>query len=181
MSSLTLFIIFRINMKFNTIIATFAVSFIATAALASGNHAGGHGNTDAIGKPGKAANVTRTINIDMNDTMRFTPSSIDVKQGETIKFIVKNSGKIKHEMTIGAMKDLIAHAEQMKKNPGMEHDEPNTASLAPGKTGEIIWQFTTAGKVDFACLEAGHFDAGMKGFVNVGGIKAATKASSHVH
>jgi uncharacterized cupredoxin-like copper-binding protein len=79
------------------------------------------------------------------------------------------------------MKDLIAHAEQMKKNPGMEHDEPNTASLAPGKTGEIIWQFTTAGKVDFACLEAGHFDAGMKGFVNVGSTKAATKASSHVH
>ncbi len=154
-------------MKFNQIIATLAVSFFATAAMASGNHAGGHGKPEPIGKPGKASNVTRTINVDMTDAMRFTPASIDAKQGETIKFVVKNSGKIKHEMTIGAMKDLIAHAEQMKKNPGMEHDEPNTASLAPGKTGEIIWQFTTAGKVDFACLEAGHFDAGMKGAVSV--------------
>jgi uncharacterized cupredoxin-like copper-binding protein len=154
-------------MKFNQIIATVAFSSLSTVALASGDHAGGHGKTYAIGKPGKASNVTRTINIDMNDTMRFTPSSIDAKQGETIKFVVKNSGKIKHEMTIGTMKDLIAHAEQMKKHPGMEHDEPNTASLAPGKTGEIIWQFTSAGKVDFACLEAGHFDAGMKGAISV--------------
>ena len=158
-------------MKFNQIIATLttsiAASLLATAALAGGSHGGGHGKTEPIGKPGKAANVTRTINIDMNDTMRYTPSSIDAKQGETIKFIVKNSGKIKHEVTIGALKDLIAHAEQMKKNPGMEHDEPNTASLAPGKTGEIIWQFPTAGQVNFACLEAGHFDAGMKGAVSV--------------
>lgn len=154
-------------MKFNQFTTTLVFTLLSGAALASGSHADGHGKTDAIGKPGKASSVTRTINIDMNDTMRYTPASIDVKQGETIKFIVKNSGKIKHEMTIGAMKDLIAHAEQMKKNPGMEHDEPNTASLAPGKTGEIIWQFTTAGKVDFACLEAGHFDAGMKGAVSV--------------
>jgi uncharacterized cupredoxin-like copper-binding protein len=154
-------------MKFNQIIATFSVSFLTTAAMAGGSHGGGHDKAEPIGKPGKSSNVTRTINIDMNDTMRYTPSSIDAKQGETIKFIVKNSGKIKHEMTIGAMKDLVAHAEQMKKNPGMEHDEPNTASLAPGKTGEIIWQFPTAGKVNFACLEAGHFDAGMKGSVSV--------------
>lgn len=168
-------------MKFNLVIGTFAVISLATAAMASGNHASGHGKTDAIGKPGKASNVTRTVNIDMNDAMRFTPSSIEAKHGETIKFIVKNSGEIKREMTIGSMKDLIAHAEQMKKNPGMEHDEPNTASVAPGKSGEIIWQFTTAGKVDFACLEPGHFDAGMKGAINVGSSKAIAKANGHAH
>ena len=166
-------------MNLQNFVTAFAFTFLSGAALASGSHAGGHGKTDAIGKPDKASSVTRTINIDMNDTMRYTPASIDVKQGETIKFIVKNSGKIKHEMTIGTMKDLIAHAEQMKKHPGMEHDEPNTASLAPGKTGEIIWQFTTAGKVDFACLEAGHFDAGMKGAVTVTAAKMPAKADGH--
>ena len=154
-------------MKINYIITAFSIIVLSGAALASGNHAGGHREGDAMGKPGKASNVTRAVNVDMTDAMRFTPASMDVKQGETIKFVVKNSGKIKHEMTLGAMKDLKAHAEQMKKNPGMEHDEPNMTSVAPGKTGEIIWQFTTAGKVDFACLEAGHFDAGMKGAVNV--------------
>ena len=171
-------------MKFNQIIATLSLSFLGATALAAGNHAGGHPDADTVGKPGSASNVTRTINIDMNDTMRFTPASIEAKQGETIKFIVKNSGKIKHEMTLGAMKDLKEHAELMKKHPGMVHDEPNTASLAPGKTGEIIWQFTTAGKVDFACLEAGHFDAGMKGAVNVAGGKTpamGAKSGGHAH
>lgn len=173
-------------MNYNQVIAALttsvAVSLLATAAMAAGNHAGGHGETDAIGKPGKASNVTRTINVDMTDAMRFTPASIDAKQGETIKFIVKNSGKIKHEMTLGSMKDLKEHAELMKKHPGMVHDEPNTASLAPGKTGEIIWQFTTAGKVDFACLEAGHFDAGMKGAINVASVaNAKTPAKANIH
>jgi uncharacterized cupredoxin-like copper-binding protein len=158
-------------MKFNQIIAVLSLSLFVATAMAGGSHSGGHGKAAPIGKPGKSANVTRTIRIDMNDNMRFTPSNIDAKQGETIKFVVKNSGKIKHEMTLGAMKDLIAHAELMKKHPDMEHDEPNTASLEPGKTGEIIWQFTKAGKVDFACLHVGHFDAGMKGSINVTNTK----------
>jgi uncharacterized cupredoxin-like copper-binding protein len=55
----------------------------------------------------------------------------------------------------------------MKKFPDMEHDEPNKISLAPGKQGEVIWKFTKAGAVDFACLHVGHFDAGMKGLVKV--------------
>lgn len=140
---------------------------LTTAALASGNHAGGHHGEDAIGKPGVAARVSRTINIDMKDNMRFTPASLAVKQGETIKFVVKNSGQVKHEMVLGTVKDLKEHAEAMKKFPEMEHAEPNMITLAPGKSGEIIWQFTKSGKVDFACLQPGHYDAGMKGMVDV--------------
>ncbi len=151
-------------MKFNQIIATFAVSFLATAAMAG---AEGHAKAADIGKPGKAASVTRTIEIDMTDAMRFTPSSIDAKQGETIKFIVKNSGKIKHEMVLGTDKELKEHYEVMKKSPGMEHDDPKMATVQAGKTGEIIWQFSKAGKIDFACLQPGHYDAGMKGAVSV--------------
>ena len=166
-------------MKSNQIIATLAASLLATAVMAAGNHAVGHGEVDSIGKPGKTSHVTRTINVDMTDAMRFTPANIDAKQGEIIKFIVKNSGSIKHEMTLGSMKDLKAHAELMKKHPGMVHDEPNTASLAPGKTGEIIWQFTKAGKVDFACLEVGHFDAGMQGAVNVASVKMSSKGAKN--
>ena len=60
-----------------------------------------------------------------------------------------------------------AHAELMKKFPGMEHDEPNMASVQPGQTGHVIWKFTQSGKVPFACLQAGHLDAGMKGSVSV--------------
>ena len=144
---------------------------LSSAAFAGGNHAGGHGHGDeetAIGKPGVAAKVNRTITIEMNDSMRYSPADLQVKQGETIRFVVKNVGKVKHELSLGTQKDLMEHLEQMKKFPDMEHDEPNKITLAPGKQGEIIWQFTKAGPVNFACLMPGHYEAGMKGVVRVG-------------
>lgn len=151
-------------------------------AMAAGTHAGGHGHDDeAIGKPGLASKVTRTVKVDMLDTMRFTPSNLAIKQGETIRFVVKNTGQIPHEMVLGTAKDLKEHYEVMKKNPEMEHADANSVTVQPGKTGEMIWQFTRAGKVDFACLHPGHFDAGMKGQVRVAGGKAPAGASQASH
>jgi len=138
----------------------------ASAASAAGKHAGGH-HESPIGKPGVAAKVTRTIEVDMASGMRFKPSDIRVKQGETIRFVLKNTDSVKHEFSLGTQQELLEHYEVMKKFPDMEHDEPNKISLAPGKQGEVIWQFTKAGAVDFACLHVGHFDAGMKGQVKV--------------
>ena len=143
------------------------MTLASTTVLASGTHAGGHGHDDAIGKPGIASKATRTVNIDMTDGMRFNPSSIDVKQGETVRFVLTNSGKLKHELVLGTEKALKEHYEAMKKAPEMEHADPNMVTLAAGKTGEVVWQFTKSGKVDFACLQPGHYDAGMKGAVNV--------------
>ena len=130
------------------------------------------------GKPGVAANVTRTIHITMSDKNRFTPNSIKVKQGETIRFVVKNVGKKKHEMVIGSVEDIKAHNELMERFPGMEHDEPNMVDLESGQKGEIIWQFTDVGQFQFACLVTGHFEAGMKGTLQV--VKPLTKAKPKV-
>ena len=151
--------------------------FLVLTAIAGGKHAGVH-DDEAIGKPGVAAKVTRTVNVDMKDDMRFHSSIFTVKQGETIRFIAKNSGQVKHEMVLGTEKDLKEHYEVMKKNPEMEHADANMVTVAPGKSGEIIWQFTKAGKVDFACLQPGHYDAGMKGLVNVAS-SIATKTDGH--
>ncbi len=154
----------------NTALAAL-LALAAAGASASGTHAGGHGHghdaDEAIGKPGVATKSIRTINVDMADTMRFTPADISVKQGETVRFVIKNSGQIKHELVLGTEKELKEHYEVMKKNPEMEHADANMLTLPPGKSGEIVWQFTKAGKVDFACLQPGHYDAGMKGAVNV--------------
>ena len=159
-------------MKINTLIATLSTALIACTAFASGNHAGGHhAESVTIGQPGKADKVTRTITVDMTDAMRFTPSDIAVKRGETIKFVVKNSGKVKHEMVLGTEKELKEHYEVMKKYPEMEHADENMVTVQPGKDGEIIWQFTKAGKISFACLQPGHYDAGMKGIVAVSAKK----------
>lgn len=121
----------------------------------------------AFGREGDPRRVSRTINVDMNDTMRFTPAELTVKQGQTIRFRVRNSGKVMHEMVLGTMKDLQHHAELMRKHPGMEHDEPYMAHVAPGKTEAMVWQFTKAGEFHYGCLVPGHFEAGMIGRVVV--------------
>lgn len=150
------------------------LSFLSLAlgtgfAFASGDedrHAGKQqDHAAAFGKPGKRAKVARTIKVGMDDTMRFSPANIAVKRGETIKFVVKNSGKLKHEIVLGSVKDLKEHAELMRKFPAMEHADPNQVTVAPGKTGVLVWQFTKAGTVDFACLQPGHYEAGMAGKV----------------
>ena len=157
-----------------SLIAASALVALSFNSFAGGNHGGGHAGggahgdaESAIGQPGKAAKVSRTVNVEMSDTMRFTPATIAAKQGETIRFVIKNSGQVKHEFSLGTEAELKEHYETMKKFPEMEHDEPSKISLAPGKQGEIIWQFTKAGDVNFACLYPGHYDAGMKGQVKV--------------
>jgi len=107
--------------------------------------------------------VKRTIEIVMTDDMRFTPDRIDVRLGETIRLVHRNKGRVMHEFVLGTKQELEEHAVLMKKFPNMEHDEPYMAHVPPGQTAEMIWAFNRAGTFDFACLIAGHFDAGMIG------------------
>ena len=119
------------------------------------------------GIAGDAKAIKRSIAITMGDNMRFTPDTIDVKQGETVKLVIKNKGGMLHEFVIGTKKDLDEHAAMMVKFPTMEHDEPYMAHVGAGKAGEIIWTFNKAGEFDFACLIAGHYQAGMVGKIKV--------------
>ncbi len=121
----------------------------------------------AFGRTGDTKRVARTIRVAMADTMRFTPAAIEVKRGETIRFEVANSGKAMHEMVLGTLQDLKEHAEMMRKHPGMEHDEPYMAHVAPGRTAVIVWQFTRPGEFHYGCLVPGHLEAGMVGKITV--------------
>ena len=119
------------------------------------------------GVAGEQAQVERTIPITMTDDMRFTPNRIDVRVGETVRFIHRNAGEVLHEMVLGTKATLAEHAELMKKFPGMEHDEPWMAHVAPGGRGEIVWTFNRPGEFEFACLIPGHYEAGMVGRIVV--------------
>ena len=158
------------------------IKLIATSALLiSAGAAFGHGNADhakssanpaqaeqqAWGIAGDAKAVQRTITLRMTDDMRFTPEHITVKQGETVRLRVENKGQILHEVVLGTPATLEEHAQMMVKFPTMEHDEPYMAHVSPGKTGELLWQFNRPGSFDFACLIAGHFQAGMRGTITV--------------
>lgn len=121
----------------------------------------------AFGRAADPKKAKRTVRVHMADTMRFSPAEITVKRGEVVRFVPVNKGQVMHEMVLGTMNDLKAHAELMRKHPGMEHDEPHMAHVGPGKSGEMGWQFTKAGEFYYGCLIPGHFEAGMIGQVKV--------------
>jgi uncharacterized cupredoxin-like copper-binding protein len=121
----------------------------------------------AFGRPGDPTKVMRTIQVDMSDEMEFLPNGLRLKQGDTVRFEVRNTGKVMHELVLGTMEELKAHAQMMRKHPGMEHDEAYMAHVAPGKAETIVWQFTRAGEFYYGCLIPGHFEAGMIGKVVV--------------
>jgi uncharacterized cupredoxin-like copper-binding protein len=119
------------------------------------------------GIAGDAKAVKRTLEVGMTDNMRFTPESIEVREGETIRFVLRNRGKLMHEFVIGTQRELDEHAALMMKFPNMEHDEPYMAHVAPGRVGRIVWTFNRPGTFGFACLIAGHYQAGMVGRITV--------------
>lgn len=162
-----------------SLIATAGLLTLDRAALAHGDAK--HGGPKAAGAKtapadteqqdwgiaGDAADVSRSIPIVMTDAMRFEPDRIEVRLGETIRFEHRNVGSVMHEMVIGTAPVLDEHAELMKKFPGMEHDSPWMAHVAPGERGEIIWTFNRPGEFRFACLLPGHYEAGMVGTIVV--------------
>jgi uncharacterized cupredoxin-like copper-binding protein len=171
-------------------VLTAALALILSAgAYAAGKHGGGHGQGPNIGKPGKASEVSRTIEMVLADN-RFTPEKITVRKGQTIRFKVRNNGQFVHEFNIGTaamhashQKEMAMmfehgvleidkiHHEKMNMDMGgghvMKHDDPNSALLDPGKSAEVIWKFSTDATLEFACNVPGHYEAGMMGRIQI--------------
>ena len=168
-------------MNFRTVFKTTACALVVSlpALVAQAHQGEPHANKPAIVKKEQkpwgiagSAKATggasrRTIEITMGDDMRFAPDRIEVRQGETVKLVIRNRGQQLHEFVLGTKGELDAHAALMLKFPNMEHDEPYMAHVAPGKAGEIVWTFNRTGDFDFACLIAGHYQAGMVGKIKV--------------
>jgi uncharacterized cupredoxin-like copper-binding protein len=129
----------------------------------------------AWGTAGDPAKATRRIRVTMHDTMRYTPSALRVRRGETVTFVVRNAGRVMHEFVIGTPAGLAAHAEAMKRHPGMEHDEPYMAHVPPGQTRRITWTFSEGGNFLAGCLVPGHWEAGMKAELNVDDSEGAKR------
>ena len=173
----------RNRLAFAACVLAFSVSAVASP----GSHA-------EIGHPAAAASATRTVNIEMTD-LAFSPKTLEVKAGETVRFVLVNKGQLLHEFNLG---DAAMHAEHQKEMlkmqqsgamtttgmhhagmdhgamgqgsmpmAGMTHDDPNSVLVEPGKTAELTWTFTKATGLEFACNLPGHYQAGMVGKLNV--------------
>ncbi len=121
-------------------------------------HGHGHGETFSAGEPGNPKKPAKIVQVTMGESdgkMLFVPARLEVRKGDQIKFVLRNHGELDHEFVLASTADNLRHAEAMKKNPGMVHEEPNGRQLAPKKTDEIVWKFTRAGEFEYACLIPG--------------------------
>ena len=159
------------------VIASLTLAVLTSGALAHGKKKHGDkmmmvpANLDMVenefGKTGDPKKVAKTITVSMSDEMKFEPSALTVKAGDTIRILAANKGEVLHELVIGRKSDLLKHAELMMKFPNMEHSEPYMAHADEGQTAEIIWTFSKAGTFEYGCLIPGHYDSGMKGTITV--------------
>jgi uncharacterized cupredoxin-like copper-binding protein len=145
-----------------------SATFIPGAKLS--HPAKAHEGEYSAGEPGNPNRPARVVRISMREgdgKMFFTPNRIEVRKGNQIRFVIRNDGLLEHEFVLASVADNDRHAMMMRKNPHMEHDDPNAVSAKPGKTVEMLWRFDKAGTFEFGCLIPGHREAGMHGTVIV--------------
>lgn len=157
--------------KFPLIAVTAITLSIGTVAAFAAAGPPGHSHEGfSAGEPGNPKKPSRVVLVTMREgdgTMTYTPEKVEVKKGEQIKFVIRNNGELDHEFILATTQENLKHAEEMKKNPEMEHDDPNAQRLTPKQAKEIVWKFTKAGTFEFGCLIPGHREAGMIGKVIV--------------
>ncbi|UEM04515.1 cupredoxin family protein [Skermanella rosea] len=163
----------------------------SAAAVAAPGKAGHTHDTAAIGEPAKATAKTRTVQVEMGDNY-YEPGTIAVKAGETVRFVVRNTGEFLHEFNIGTAAMHAAHQKEMAMmvdhgmltetgvneemmkmdhsgmpdmGHSMKHDDPNSVLVEPGQTGELVWKFSRQATIEFACNMPGHYESGMVGKV----------------
>jgi uncharacterized cupredoxin-like copper-binding protein len=149
-----------------------AVAFLLTSSaainVASGHEAHGNFSAGEPGDPKKPARVVKVKMFEGNGKMGFEPARIEVRKGEQVRFVLENAGEEDHEFVLATVPENRKHADVMKKkNPDMEHDDPNAKRVLPYGNGELVWKFTMRGEFEFACLIPGHYEKGMFGRVIV--------------
>jgi uncharacterized cupredoxin-like copper-binding protein len=177
------------HFKLTALALACGAALATTSALADATHGKGHAGMMMIGKAGDPAKVTRTVTITMHDNY-YEPESLSIKEGETVKFVIKNAGSLVHEFSIATAAMHAAHrpemmmmvehgvlapdridmeaAKRMQATMGHGmHDEPNSKLLEPGKSAEMIWHFPNHADLEFACNVPGHYDAGMVGKIKL--------------
>ncbi|UEM21882.1 cupredoxin family protein [Skermanella mucosa] len=174
-----------------TLMAGASLLAAPTKAFAAPGQTGHKHDTAAIGEPAKATAKTRTVQVEMGDNY-YEPETIPVKAGETVRFVVRNTGEFLHEFNIGTAAMHAAHQKEMAMMvdhgmltetgvneemmrmdhsgmPGMghsmKHDDPNSVLVEPGQTRELVWKFSQQATIEFACNMPGHYESGMVGKV----------------
>ncbi len=160
-------------MRLSVFVSTLVFSLAGLAGpVFAGAGAPGHSHDSdfSAGEPGDSKKPARVVQVTANEGdghMMYVPERVEIRKGEQVKFVLRNNGELDHEFVLATAAENVKHADEMKKNPDMEHDDPNAKRLAPKKASEIVWKFTKAGQFEFGCLMPGHREAGMIGTIVV--------------
>lgn len=127
------------------------------------------------------------VDVEMRD-ISFSPATVRVRAGHTVRFDFVNRGKLVHEAVLGDAAAQMAH-ERAMADPGvhgsssMDRGMPGMGAtsstktawsrdsavgvaevtLAPGATGHFTHTFTRHDDgLIIGCHEAGHYQAGMR-------------------
>ena len=117
--------------------------------------------------PAQGPAATRTVEVVMDDSMRFTPSQLTARPGETLRIVARNAGQMEHELVIGTDAQIREHADAMKAGGHHSHTNSQAVTVKPGETGELVMTFPRAAVLQMACLVPGHYEAGMRGVLTV--------------
>jgi uncharacterized cupredoxin-like copper-binding protein len=129
--------------------------------------AGGCGGDSGKDSGADAREPSRTIDVTMRD-IHYDPASVEVKAGETVKFVFHNEGDIVHDAFIGDEAAQAAHEKEMRNSDGGHHGDGDDAlTVDPGKTGSLTYTFDKPATLVIGCHQAGHYTAGMKIAVTV--------------
>ena len=106
------------------------------------------------------------VRVTMTDELRFEPDAVTVAAGETVRFVVHNTGASDHEFLIGDEAAQDKFAAEMADGHDTHEGEAGIA-LGPGETGEFTYAFDEPGELLIGCHEPGHYDGGMVGRITV--------------
>ena len=162
----------KVKIKATLIYGAISLALVIAAslyALSYFNEHGSDGHSHDHGTPQAqvVAPSMKEVRIEVDDTMRFSPATWEARAGEPIRIILVNKGKVDHELVIGSEKEIMAHAKEMANPNAKGHHHTNEISAKPGQQAELVWTFKEPGQYAMACFEPGHYEAGMKGTINV--------------
>jgi uncharacterized cupredoxin-like copper-binding protein len=112
------------------------------------------------------AGEDRTIEVEMRD-IAFAPTALDVRAGEKVRFVFKNTGQVAHDAFIGDQTAQEAHEREMREGHGDHGKGSNAVTVAPGKSAQLVYTFERPGQLVLGCHQPGHYTGGMKATINI--------------
>ena len=140
----------KVRQHLTTVAATL---LLVVTAAACGDRAGASG----------VGSGEMQVDLDIHHS-RFEPTSITVRAGTLVRFVVHNRDPIRHEVIVGPP-DVQARHEG--GHEATHPPVPGEVTVEPGATAVTTYHFHTLGDTEFACHLPGHYQYGMRGVVHV--------------